>query len=283
MLKEKLIKKEPFDGKIVIVSGGSTGMGKATAKNIVQLGGSVCIIARNVENLKKAVKEIESLKTNDKQFVEMISCDTTKIEQLKPLLAEFIEKHRVPDYLFNFVGYALPDYIENYKLEDFQKQIDGNYYGQLIPTLIMLPYFMKDKKGYIAFVSSAVCYYPLIGYAAYAPAKYAILGLTEILRNELKPYNINVSILFPPDTDTPSFERENKTKPKETLIMSERSKIYSPEEIADAFVEGILKKKYTILPGVSKLAWRMFRHFPKLIHWITDRDLKKVRKKLGKE
>ncbi|MCK4281589.1 MAG: SDR family NAD(P)-dependent oxidoreductase, partial [Candidatus Lokiarchaeota archaeon] len=125
MLKEKLIKKQPFDGKIVIVSGGSTGMGKATAKNIVQLGGSVCIIARNVENLKKAVKEIESLKTNDKQFVEMISCDTTKIEQLKPLLAEFIEKHRVPDYLFNFVGYALPDYIENYKLEDFQKQIDG--------------------------------------------------------------------------------------------------------------------------------------------------------------
>jgi len=283
MLKEKLIKKQPFDGKIVIVSGGSTGMGKATAKNIVQLGGSVCIIARNVENLKKAVKEIESLKTNDKQFVEMISCDTTEMEQLKLLLIEFIEKHRVPDYLFNFVGYALPDYIENYKLEDFQKQINGNYYGQLIPTLIMLPYFMKDKKGYITFVSSLVCYYPFIGYAAYAPAKYAILGLTEILRNELKPYNINVSILFPSDTDTPSFERENKTKPKECFIMSERSKIYSPEEIADAFVEGILKKKYAILPGVSKLAWRMFRHFPKLIHWMTDRDLKKARKKLGKE
>jgi len=283
MLKEKLIKKQPFDGRIVIVSGGSTGMGKATAKNIVQLGGSVCIIARNAENLKKAVKEIESLKTNNKQFVEMISCDTTEMEQLKLLLIEFIEKYRVPDYLFNFVGYALPDYIENYKLEDFQKQIDGNYYGQLIPTLIMLPYFMKDKKGYITFVSSAVCYYPLIGYAAYAPAKYAILGLTEILRNELKPYNINISILFPSDTDTPSFERENKTKPKECLIMSERSKIYSPEEIADAFVKGILKKKYAILPGVSKLAWRMFRHFPKLIHWITDRDLKKARKKLGKE
>lgn len=283
MLKEKLIKKQPLDGKVVIVSGGSTGMGKATAKNIVQLGGSVCIIARNTENLKKAVKEIESLKTNDKQFIEMISCDTTKMEQLKPLLTEFIEKHGIPDYLFNFVGFAIPNYIENLVLDDFKIHINGNYYGQLIPTLIILPYFMKAKKGFISFTSSLVCYYPMMGYAMYTPAKFAILGLAEVLRNELKPYNLNFSVLFPSDTNTPAFAKENETKPKECLMMSERSKIYSPEEIADPFIEGILKKKFMILPGVSKLAWRMFRHFPKLVRWIIDRDLQKVRKKIGKE
>lgn len=284
MFKEKLIQKQPLAGKIAIACGASTGIGKASAKAFVQLGGSVCIVARNQEKLKKAVADIESVKTNDDQFVEMISCDTSDMEKLKPFFDEFIKNHGIPDYLFNFVGYAIPDYVENLKLEDFKKHIDVNYYGQLVPTLIMLPHFMEARKGYITFTSSLAYFYPVMGYAMYEPAKSAIVGLAKTLRNEIKPYNIKVGVLYPSDTNTPSFVEENKTKPEECVIQSGMSKIFEPEEIAEPFIKGILKGKFNLLPGfIAKAAWWFYRHFPKLIYWLTDKDLKKARKKLGKK
>lgn len=279
MAEEKLIKKQPFKGKTAIVCGGSKGIGKATAKEIVRLGGNVCIIARNLDDLRAAAEEIKRLKIDDTKFVEIISCDTTDMDKLKPLLTDFIDKHGVPDYLINVVGYAYPQYIQNLTLEDFKKNMDINYYGQLVPILIVLPHFIKAKKGYIANVSSMMGYFGMMGYATYAPTKFAIVGLTEVLRHELKPYNIHFSILYPPDTNTPGFQRENETKPKECAIMSEEAKLLSPEGVAEVFVKGILKEKFNILPGNAKFIWKMYRHFPNLVRNIIDKDYEKARKK----
>jgi len=279
MTKEKLIKKQPFKGKTAIVCGGSKGIGKATAKEIFRLGGNVCIIARNLDALRKAAEEMKSLKVDDTKFVEIISCDTTDIDKLKLLLTDFIDKHGVPDYLINVVGYAYPQYIQNLTLEDFKKNMNINYYGQLVPILILLPLFIEAKKGYIANVSSIMGYFGIMGYATYAPTKFAIVGLTEVLRHELKPCNIHFSILYPPDTNTIGFQREKETKPKECAIMSEKTKLLSPEEVAEVFVEGILKKKFNILPGEAKFIWKMYRHFPKLVRNIIDKDYEKARKK----
>ncbi len=282
MVKEKLIKKQPFKGKIAIICGGSKGMGKETARLFVKLGGSVCIVARGLETLKEAAKEIESVKVEDSQFVEIISHDTTEMDKLEPLFKAFIDNHGTPDYLINVVGYAYPQYIEKLTLEDFKKNMDINYYGQLVPILIVLPYFMEAKKGYIVNFSSMMGYFGIMGYATYAPTKHAIVGLTETLRHELKPYNINFSIVYPPDVDTPGFEEENKIKPKECAMLSEGAKLMQPEDVADVLIECILKKKYNILPGEAKFVWRMFRHFPKLVRNIVDKDYKKARKKLSK-
>jgi len=279
MAEEKSIKKQPFKGKTAIVCGGSKGIGKATAKEIVRLGGNVCIIARNLDDLRAAAEEIKRLKIDDTKFVEIISCDTTDMDKLKPLLTDFIDKHGVPDYLINVVGYAYPQYIQNLTLEDFKKNMDINYYGQLVPILIVLPHFIKAKKGYIANVSSMMGYFGMMGYATYAPTKFAIVGLTEVLRHELKPYNIHFSILYPPDTNTPGFQRENETKPKECAIMSEEAKLLSPEGVAEVFVKGILKEKFNILPGNAKFIWKMYRHFPNLVRNIIDKDYEKARKK----
>lgn len=282
MIKEKLIKKQPFKGKIAAITGGSQGLGKATAKYFVRLGGSICIIARGIEILRKAAREINEAKVDNSQFIEIIACDTTDMDKLMPLLTEFIEKKGIPDYLLNCVGYAYADYIENISLEDFKKNMEVNYYGQLIPILILLPYFMKEKKGYIANVSSMLGYMGLMGYATYVPSKYAVVGLTETIRNELKPYKINVSILYPPSMDTPGFEKENETKPEECRIMEERGGLETPEDVAEVFIEGILKNKFNILPGEAKFIWKVNRHFPKLIRNWSDKSYRKARKRLGK-
>lgn len=283
MTKQSQIKKQPLRNKTAIVCGGSKGIGKETAREIVRLGGSVCIIARHQEALEAAVREIGTLAQADSQFVESVACDTTDMEKLKPRLVECIDRRGVPDFLINTVGYAYPQYVQELELQDFQKSMDVNYYGQLVPILILLPYFIQAQKGHIANVSSMMGYFGMMGYAAYAPTKFAIVGLTEALRHELKPYHISFSVLYPPDTDTPGFEQENRTKPPECAMLSQSAGLLKPAQVAQVFVQGILQKRLAILPGEAGLVWRAFRLFPWLVRWVMDYQYKMVRRKLGKE
>jgi len=276
------MKKQPFSGKTAIVCGGSKGIGKETAKEIVQLGGSVSIVARDQDVLQEAAKEIEENKITTSQFVETISCDATEMDALKSHFEIFIKKHGVPDSLLNVVGYAYPQYIQELTLDDFRKNMDINYYGQLVPTLILLPYFIEREYGQIGFVSSINGYVGAMGYATYCPTKFAIVGLAETLRNELKPYNIDISIFYPSDTKTPGYEIEKITQPPEIAIMSEVITLYSPEEMAKLFISGMLKRKFTIIPIKDKWTWILMKSFPRIAFFVLDYLLNRARKKIGK-
>ncbi|TFG04351.1 MAG: SDR family NAD(P)-dependent oxidoreductase [Promethearchaeota archaeon] len=283
MVKKKVSGEKTFSEKIAIIIGGSKGIGKAIAKKITELGGSACIIARGLEDLKKTSQELKELKNDQNQFIEIISCDTSDMNKLKPLMMEFIKKRRLPDYLINVVGDNYPGYIQDLELEHFEKVLNSNYYAQLVPTLILLPHFMKAKQGHIAFVSSVAAYIGMIGNATYTPSKAAVVGLAEVLRNELIPYNVKISILYPPDTDTPLLKRADKIRPKEQFIISEKGGLLSPEEVAEEFINGLLKEKFEIFPGKAGFVNKMYRLFPNLVRSIIDKDYMKARKKLGKE
>ncbi len=268
---------------MAIICGGSRGIGRETAKQIILQGGSVCIIGRNPEDLQSAAVEMRGLIRWDSQTVESIACDTTDREKLQAPLTEFVERYGVPDYLINLVGYAYPRYIEDLTPGDFRACMEVNYFGQLNPILILLPHFMAARKGHIANVSSIMGFFGILGYAAYAPTKFAVVGLTEALRHELKPYNISLSLLYPPDTDTPGLATENLTKPEECALMSETMKPLSAQKVAECFVAGIIKRKYAILPGEAGWVWRLSRYFPGLLRWVTDRQYRQARRTLGKE
>ena len=283
MANEELITQQPFKGKFAVIPGGSKGMGKATAKMFVELGGSVCIIARGMDALKETQDECNKLKSDNSQFIEIITCDAADMNKLKPLLTDIIKKHKVPDYLLNFVGYAYVQYLEKLTLEDFKKNMDVNYYGQLIPTLIILPYFMEAKNGYITFTSSVNGFMGVMGYTTYTPTKYALFGLAEILRHELLPYNIKVSILFPVDTDTPGFAEENKLKPPECAMISESGGIMSPEEVADEFIKGILEGRFEILSEEAARTLKSMRENPDDFRGALDRLYKRARRKTGRK
>jgi 3-dehydrosphinganine reductase len=283
MVAEGQSRSQRLQGQTVIVCGGSKGIGKATAVRMAALGADVCIVAREQDALDAAAAEIRAARASDAQFVETASCDTTDEARLRSLLEAFVAAHGAPDYLINAVGYAYPQYAQEFTLDDYRRNMDVNYYGQLVPIQILLPHFISAGKGHIANVSSMMGYFGIMGYATYAPTKFAIVGLTEVLRHELKPYGVTFSILYPPDVDTPGFARENQTKPPECAMMSENSKLMTPEAVAEVFVVGMLKRKFNILPGDAWLAWFLFRHFPRLLRWFLDSDYRKARRKLGKE
>ncbi|MFX1493974.1 MAG: SDR family NAD(P)-dependent oxidoreductase [Promethearchaeota archaeon] len=283
MAIEELIAQKPFKGKFAIIPGGSKGMGKATAKLFVQLGGSVCIIARGMDALKETQDECNKLKSNESQFVEIVACDATDMNKLKPFLMDIIKKHTIPDYLFNFVGFAYAQYLEKLTLEDFKTNMNVNYYGQLVPTLIILPYFLEAKNGHISFTSSVMGFMGIMGFVTYTPTKYALFGLAEALRHELLPYNIKVSILFPADTDTPGFAEENKLKPPECAMISESGGLLTPKEVANDFIKSILEERFEILSGEAATLLKSMRENPDDFRGALDRLYKRARRKTGRK
>jgi len=279
---ERKVEKKALLGKSVIICGGSKGIGRETSKLFVNLGANVLIIARNMDALEETKSECLQQPGLSDQEIEIKSCDCTNFEKLQPILENYIAKKGTPDFLINVVGYAYSQYIEKISLSDFKKNFETNYYGQLIPTLIVLPHMIKDKKGQIAFVSSVLGYLGFMGFASYSPSKFALVGLAECLRNELSPFNIKISVLYPSDTDTPGLEMENSTKPQECAALSGTAKLHQPDTVAKFFVKGVLKKKFAILKGDVKLYWWIKRFAPRLVFSFLDADLAKARRKMGK-
>ena len=267
--------RHSFTDKLVLVTGGSMGIGLATAELLARKGANVCLVARRPQPLAQARAQVQSALASPRHFVETLACDTSDEAALRPLLDDFIARHGVPDVLINAVGYSLPQYVEKLTLEDYRQQMAVNYFGQLIPTYLLLPHWLQRGSGHVSFVSSVLGFMSMLGFASYAPTKYALFGLAETLRHELKPRGISVSILFPPDTDTPGFERENLTKPPEAAKLSEAGKLMSPEEVARAYVSGLEKGRFEILPGEAGWIRLLSRLSPGLTRWYLDRELAK--------
>jgi len=268
--------RQSFADQTIIVTGGSMGIGLSTAEEIARLGGSLCLIARHPGPLAQAQQRVQAAASSPGQFVEVLACDVTDAAALAPLLDDFIARRGAPDRLINAVGYAYPRALPQLTLADFRKQMTVNYFGQLIPTLHLLPHWLARGGGHVAFVSSVLGFMSLTGYAAYTPSKYALFGLAETLRHELKPRGVRVSILFPPDTDTPGFEQENRTKPPETARLSEAGKLMTPEAVARAFVRGLLDERFEILPGEARWIRLLSRLAPGVTRWYLDRELAKL-------
>jgi 3-dehydrosphinganine reductase len=102
------------------------------------------------------------------------------------------------------------------------------------------------------------------------------------LRHELFPYNVNVSILFPVDTDTPGLAEENKLKPQECKIISESGTVMTAEEVADEFIQGILGEKFEILPPQAAIQRKDMREDPDMMRGVLDKLYKRARRKTGR-
>ena len=282
MASSQQVAKQPLRGQVAVVCGGSKGIRKATAEEFLRLGGSVCLNAREADALQRAAAAMAALSHHEGQFVDTIACDATDMERLQPQLDAFVAQRGVPYYLLNVVGYAYPQYLDRLTLADFRRNMDVNYYGQLVPILSLLPHFLAQGRGHIANVASPVINVAAAGYATYVPTKYAIIGLSETLRNELKPRGIRVSILYPPDTDTPGFATENETKPASLAYMADRFiTLMSPEKVAEVFVAGLLAGDFEINAGDARWLRPVSQHVPGLTRKVLDHLYARARRETG--
>lgn len=269
-----------YRNKRVFITGGSSGIGKATAISLAAAGANVYIAARGEERLTAALGEIQAAAATSEQVVGKIALDVSDKSQVDAAASQVLEALGGLDVLINNAGIAHPATLMDTPDEVFESMMQVNYFGTVHVTRAFLPNFQEQRRGHICNVGSILGFMGIYGYTAYAASKYAITGFSDCLRQELIDYNVHISVLFPPDTDTPQLQAENEIKPPETKAIAGEVKTMSAEAVAAAMLQGIARRKYHIVPGaMGRLTYFAYRHAPWAVRWVIDGELKKYRKR----
>mmetsp|Transcript_15119 Transcript_15119/g.26869 ORF Transcript_15119/g.26869 Transcript_15119/m.26869 type:complete len:333 (-) Transcript_15119:6-1004(-) len=235
----KVDMKKKYAGKHVVVTGGSEGMGFELAKAFHRLGAKVTIMARNEGKLANAKSQIG-------ENVQTVSVDVVNYAKVQAAMekAESLQDGAPIQVLIHAAGRSQPGYFLEQDPSIFYDTMMINYMGSVHCAKTVASMMVeRATKGEIVFLSSAVASAAFLGYASYAPTKSALRGLSDVLRNELKGTGISVHIAYPPDTDTPGFKEENKSKPKETSQISPPD-IYSAESVVKTLLSGLAHGEY---------------------------------------
>lgn len=255
-----------------IITGGSSGIGKAIAIMLAKEGANLSLIARREDILSQAKAEIEAAKASPEQKVICLSASVTQFDDIQTAINQGIEELGPPDLLITSAGMAHPGYFQELPLEVFEDTMNVNYFGTLYAIQSALPSMIKQQQGHIVMISSVAGLVGVYGYTAYSPSKFAVRGLAESLRGELKQCGIDVSVVYPPDTDTPQLAAENLIKPEETKRITQSTKIWTAQEVAEVIVKGMKRREFAITPGVEA---KMIQNFHSLLtpitHWYFDR------------
>lgn len=268
----------PYKNKRVFIIGGSSGIGFATAQCLYQQGAFVHLFARNQVQLERSlarIREENAVSDNDSEKRVFIhSLDVTDDKNTQHVLDDVIHQHACPDVLINCAGMARPNYFENISAEQFEATYRLNVLGVRNIAMAIVPHFKQQGRGHLVNTSSIAGFIGVFGYTDYSASKFAVVGFSEALAQEVAQYNIKVSVLYPPDTQTEGFAEEEKTKPKETRAISEGNKLVTAEAFAEKFVKALPKQRFHILPmWDSKLTHWAKRHMPWLVKWVMMRAL----------
>lgn len=269
---------EFYRGKKVFVTGGSSGIGRAAAVMLAKWGASVAIAARGQKRLDETLAALNAVGGSGQVF-HAVSVDIADRDAVKAAAIEVVNALGGIDVVVNNAGIAHPCTVLETPDQVFEDMMQVNYFGTVNVTRAFLPYLYEQKSGNVCMVASMLGFMGIYGYTAYAASKYAVTGFSDCLRQELIDHNIGITVVFPPDTDTPQLAEENRIKPPETKAISGEVKTLSADEVALCALEAVANGKYHVVPGaMGKFTYWMQRHFPGVVRFVIDHDLKKYRK-----
>lgn len=264
---------------LTLITGGSSGIGFALAKALLTEGGDVCLLARDTKKLQIAKQNLTDLKVHPEQRIEILSADVANFQTLASLLTEWTADFGIPDLVINSAGVTYPGYFQDLDVDIFHWLMDVNYFGTLHILKCLIPGMIERGSGTVVNISSQAGLIGVFGYSGYGASKYAVQGLSDVLRAEMKPLGIKVALVAPPDTQTPQLEFEKDLKPPETKAIASSASVLTADEVASAILKGLRKDKYLIIPGFEgKLFFRLTQVIGSLTYPIMDILVRRAQK-----
>jgi short-subunit dehydrogenase len=259
------------------VVGASLGIGLAVAERLAARGDDVAIFARREGPLAEAARAVEARRLRPSQRVLARTLDASDEAQVRAVMAACVAELGPPDLLVNCAGRAIPGHFERISAAQLDETLRLNLHTCWNTTAALVP-AMKARGGHVANVSSLAGLIGVFGYTDYCAAKFAVVGFSEALRQELAPHRIGVSVLCPPDVDTPGLALEDATKPDETRAVSAGARLLTADVVADALLAGVGRRRFVIVPGADgRLAWLAKRLAPGLVDRLIARRLRRAR------
>lgn len=257
-----------FRGEHAIVTGGSGGIGLAVARRLVELGATVTLVARDRERLERAAAGLGG-------SADVLALD---LADEAAVAAALPGKRRV-DLLVNCAGISTVAEFSDLTADQLRHEMDVNYFGAVWVIRGVLPQMLSRGRGHICNVGSTASVIGIHGYGAYTPPKFALYGLSEVLRAELAPRGVGVTVVLPTSTNTPMLERELEEAPPETRSIISSTRILEPAEVAEAALRGIARGRFEVVPGRDvALSTRAYRLAPRIGRMVVDREARKGRR-----
>jgi short-subunit dehydrogenase len=232
----------------IFITGGSSGIGLSVARAYAALGAHIVIFARNEGKLTVARSQIEAARRSPRQQVMALSMDIGDAVGVRARLAEAVSRLGPPDILVNSAGTVANDRLDNLSNETFEAVLRTNVLGMVYVTRALLP-ALKARRGKIVNLASAAGLMGLYGYTAYGGSKYAVVGISECLRSELKHDGVTVTVVCPPEVDTPMPAMEEATISPESRAVKRMAGMLNADAVAQTIVKGVGRQRFLIIPG----------------------------------
>jgi 3-dehydrosphinganine reductase len=227
-----------------IVTGGSSGIGLALVRQLLAGGDRVSVLALDDADLAALA---DAAPNGAHHPLHLEGVDVADRAAVEAAVQRSQAAHGACDLLLTCAGITLPGRFLSLPSEEFERQLAVNYLGTLWAVRAVVPGMVARGRGTIGMVSSFAGILGVYGYTAYAPSKYAVRGLAETLRTELRPHGIHVACVFPTDVDTPMLAAEEPLKPAELRALSSTAATLSPEQVAAAVLRGVARRQAWIL------------------------------------
>ncbi|OGO24971.1 MAG: hypothetical protein A2Y54_03610 [Chloroflexi bacterium RBG_16_51_16] len=214
-------------GKVVIVTGASSGIGEATAREFAKEGARLVLAARRIDRLEELAKEIRAMASGAEALV--VQADLSQLADIQSMVEQTLKQFGRIDVLVNNAGFGRLDWLEKLDpLKDIEAQLKVNVHGVIQTTRQVLPVMIKQRSGSIINMCSMAGLIGTPTYTIYSASKHAVHGFSEALRREVQPWGISVSMLYPGGVTTEfgqhaGINRKTKaTTPKFLLLTADQ-------------------------------------------------------------
>ncbi|KAI2636479.1 NAD(P)-binding protein [Hypomontagnella submonticulosa] len=272
----------PVEGKTVLITGASEGMGRSAARQMAAKGANVILVSRSAEKLESAMAEAKAAARNPQtQRFTYFTADVSKPDYAPPLLAAAVAWNdgQALDVVWCIAGTSTPDFWIEVPLARTRSQMDINFWGSAEMAHAVLRQWcgpaapVVAEPKHLVFTSSVLALFPVVGYGPYTPAKSALRGLADTLAQELEAYpqNVKVHVVYPASIASPGFDRENVTKPGVTKMLEEGDPVETPDAVAAAAIRGLEKGHYFIALALygQLFRWSVLGGSPRN-NWVVD-------------
>lgn len=192
-----------IEGKVVVITGASSGLGEAAARLLAEKGAKLVLGARRKERIDALAQEIAASGGS----AEAVATDVTVRSDVEALVATAVDRFGRVDVMINNAGVMLVSPVERLKVEDWDRMIDVNIKGVLYGIAAVLPVMQRQKSGHLINVSSVAGHKVRPTSAIYSATKHAVRALSEGVRQELKAYKIRSTIISPGAVATELVDR----------------------------------------------------------------------------
>lgn len=234
--------RQRLQNQVAIVTGASSGIGKATAHALAREGAHLALASRNTEALSRVADEIQRL---GRQSL-VVPTDVTQRPQVEELVNATLQRWGRVDILVSNAGVYIRGPVITMTVEDVERAMAVNFYGALYCVLAVLPHMLSQQAGHVIFVNTIDAKKAIPPDMPYASSKFALAGFGEILRQELHGSGVRVTSIFPGRVDTPMIEH---------LRVPWISRKISAESVAHEIVRSIYRYRPEVV--IPRSAWAL--------------------------